>query len=284
MRTAVVQTIDTGTTNTYSANIQPYQQVDLSFKSNGYLVSIRQVRDADGHIRNIDQGDYVTKGTVLATVQQDDYQQKLDQAKASWPARRPNMSAPSCRSTASRRCTRPARPPSRISTTAARRTRARRPRSTTPMPDRRSQAGARLLRLRAPFDSWVLKRNVDVGTLVGPATNGFTLADTRTVKAVFGVPDTAIGTDQAGQSADRHHGGAAQAVLRSRDRDLGRGRSQEPRVFGRGADRQSAKPAEVWNDRFDHASGRHRRRRSDGGADLARWCAAHRIPMDLRCL
>ena len=28
--------------------------------------------------------------------------------------------------------------------------------------------------------------------LVGAATNGFTLADTRTVKAVFGVPDTAI--------------------------------------------------------------------------------------------
>jgi RND family efflux transporter MFP subunit len=46
--------------------------------------------------------------------------------------------------------------------------------------------------LRAPFDSWVLKRSVDVGTLVGPATNGFTLADTRTVKAVFGVPDTAM--------------------------------------------------------------------------------------------
>ncbi len=69
VRTAEVQTIDTGVGNTYSANIQPYQQVDLAFKSNGYLASIRQVRDADGHIRNIDQGDYVTKGTVLANVQ-----------------------------------------------------------------------------------------------------------------------------------------------------------------------------------------------------------------------
>jgi multidrug efflux system membrane fusion protein len=38
----------------------------------------------------------------------------------------------------------------------------------------------------------VLKRNVDVGTLVNAATNGFTLADTRSVKAVFGVPDTAV--------------------------------------------------------------------------------------------
>ncbi|MFZ0795194.1 MAG: hypothetical protein WAM65_15595, partial [Candidatus Korobacteraceae bacterium] len=76
VRTAVVQTIATDVGNTYSANIQPYQQVDLAFKSNGYLVSIRQVRDAEGHVRNIDQGDYVTKGTVLANVQPDDYQQK----------------------------------------------------------------------------------------------------------------------------------------------------------------------------------------------------------------
>ena len=44
----------------------------------------------------------------------------------------------------------------------------------------------------------MLKRNVDLGTLVGPATNGFTLADTRTVKAVFGVPDTAIGRIKLG--------------------------------------------------------------------------------------
>jgi multidrug efflux system membrane fusion protein len=44
----------------------------------------------------------------------------------------------------------------------------------------------------------VIKRNIDLGTLVGPATNGFVLADTRTVKAVFGVPDTAIGRIKLG--------------------------------------------------------------------------------------
>ena len=37
VRTALVQSIDTGSTNVYSANIQPYQQVDLSFQSNGYI-------------------------------------------------------------------------------------------------------------------------------------------------------------------------------------------------------------------------------------------------------
>ncbi len=46
----------------------------------------------------------------------------------------------------------------------------------------------------------MLKRNVDVGTLVGPATNGFTLADTRSVKAVFGVPDTYIDRIKPGSS------------------------------------------------------------------------------------
>ena len=64
VRTALVRTIDTGTSTTYSANIQPYQQVDLSFKSNGYLVSIRQVKDANGHVRNVDQGDYVRQGNA----------------------------------------------------------------------------------------------------------------------------------------------------------------------------------------------------------------------------
>ena len=83
VRTALVQSIDTGSTNVYSANIQPYQQVDLSFQSNGYITSIKQVRDADGHIRNVDQGDYVPQEAVLAVVQKDSYQQKLDQAKAS---------------------------------------------------------------------------------------------------------------------------------------------------------------------------------------------------------
>ncbi|HEX3470199.1 MAG TPA: efflux RND transporter periplasmic adaptor subunit, partial [Silvibacterium sp.] len=53
--------------------------------------------------------------------------------------------------------------------------------------------------LRAPFDGWIVKRNVDVGSFVGLATNGFTIADTRTVKAVFGLPDTAVAHVKLGQ-------------------------------------------------------------------------------------
>jgi len=48
-------------------------------------------------------------------------------------------------------------------------------------------------------DGWIVKRNVDTGSFVGLATNGFTIASTETVKAVFGLPDTAIGRVKLGQ-------------------------------------------------------------------------------------
>jgi len=199
VRTAVVKNIDTGSTNTYSANIQPYQQVDLSFKSNGYLVSIRQVRDADGHIRNIDQGDYVAKGTVLANVQPDDYQQKLDQAKASLArsqAEHERAKLSFARISTLYKVGAATQPDYDDTRAQDQSTQAAVDNSLAQVAE--AQLALSYCELRAPFDSWVLRRNVDVGTLVGPATNGFTLADTRTVKAVFGVPDTAIGRIKLG--------------------------------------------------------------------------------------
>jgi multidrug efflux system membrane fusion protein len=199
VRTAMVRAIIAGTSNTYSANIQPYQQVDLSFKSNGYLATIKQVRDADGHIRNIDQGDYVTRGTVLATVQQDEYRDKLAQAKASLARsqaenQRAQLSfARIAHLYAAEAATKPDYDDSnaQVESTAAAVANAQAQVS-------EAQIALGYCELRAPFDSWVLKRNVDVGTLVGPATNGFTLADTRSVKAAFGIPDIAMGQVRLG--------------------------------------------------------------------------------------
>ena len=199
VRMALVQSIDAGSSNTYSANIQPYQQVDLSFKSNGYLASIKQIKDADGHIRNIDQGDYVTKGTVLAVVQQDEYQDKLAQAKASLARsqaenERAKLSFDRISKLyAAGAATKPDYDDSNAQVES----------TTASVANAKAQISEAQLalgycELRAPFDSWVLKRNVDVGTLVGPASNGFTLADTRSVKAVFGVPDTAMGQVKLG--------------------------------------------------------------------------------------
>lgn len=46
--------------------------------------------------------------------------------------------------------------------------------------------------LRAPMNSVVLQRNVELGSLVNPGTPGFILADTSSVKALFGVPDLIV--------------------------------------------------------------------------------------------
>ena len=199
VRTAEVRQIVAGITNTYSATIQPYQQVDLAFKSNGYLASIKQVKDADGHTRNIDIGDFVTQGTVLATVQQDEFKDKLAQAKASLArGQAENERAKLSYERISKlfsvgAATKPDLDDAtaQLASTEASVANARAQVS-------EAQLALGYCELRAPFSGWVLKRSVDVGTLVGPTTNGFTLADTRSVKAVFGVPDTAIANVKLG--------------------------------------------------------------------------------------
>ena len=65
----------------YSASIVPYQQVPVAFKSAGYVTSILQRQGVDGRVRNLQQGDWVKKGTVLATVRQSDYRDALNQYK-----------------------------------------------------------------------------------------------------------------------------------------------------------------------------------------------------------
>jgi multidrug efflux system membrane fusion protein len=44
--------------------------------------------------------------------------------------------------------------------------------------------------LRSPLDGIVLHRAIEVGDLVAPGATGFIVADTKTVKIIFGVPDS----------------------------------------------------------------------------------------------
>jgi multidrug efflux system membrane fusion protein len=200
VHTAMVQTIAVGNGAKYSASIVPYAQVDLSFQSGGYVDRIRQVKNPSGGMRNIDQGDYVAKGTVLAVVRQQDYLDKVQQAKAQLA--RSQAEYEKAKLTfdrtsalyASQSATKPdydSATAQLASTTA----------SVSGSQAQVSEANVALAycELRAPFSGWVVKRNIDLGTLVGPATNGFTLADTESVKAVFGVPDMSMNRVRLGQ-------------------------------------------------------------------------------------
>src|SRR5258707_7303967 len=62
----------------YSANINAFTQVTLSFKSAGYVDNIAQRKGADGRIRVLQVGDPVTPGEVLAHIRESDYLDKLN--------------------------------------------------------------------------------------------------------------------------------------------------------------------------------------------------------------
>ncbi len=64
----------------YSAAIQPDRQVSLAFKSAGYVVMLLQVPGVDGRLRNVQEGDRVKRGTVLARVRDADYVAQVDRA------------------------------------------------------------------------------------------------------------------------------------------------------------------------------------------------------------
>ncbi|HZQ69365.1 MAG TPA: efflux RND transporter periplasmic adaptor subunit [Terriglobales bacterium] len=201
VRTAEVQTISTGSETRYSANIVPNAQVDLAFKSGGYVVSIRQVRGADGRMRAVDIGDWVSRGTVLAVVRQQDYTDHREQARAQLARAQADYEHAKLTydRTSNLYSTQSATKPEFDQAKAQYES------ATASLNNAKASLSEAQLALddsslRAPFDGWIIRRSVDIGALVGPSVAGFTIADTRFVRAIFGVPDNAMGRIELGQA------------------------------------------------------------------------------------
>jgi multidrug efflux system membrane fusion protein len=163
----------------YSANVAPDVQVELAFKVSGYIDNILQVRGADGRMRNVQDGDFIKKGTVLAHVRDNEYRDRVAEAQAGLTQAKADYER-----TAKLYETKSASKAdydgayARLSASQA----------------RYAQAAQSLddCILRAPMDGFVLRRSIEVGNLAGPGSLGFILADTRSVKVVFGVPDVLV--------------------------------------------------------------------------------------------
>ena len=164
----------------YAGSIRPDASVDVAFRVSGIVNEITQVRGSDGRLRNLQDGDVVRRGTVLASLRGDEFRDQaadaeatLRQAQADFEraaqlyenrsVSKADYDAAYARHTASRA--------------------------------RHSQAllSQHDATLRAPIDGVILKSTVDVGALAGPSAPAFTVADMRTVKVVFGVPDVTMG-------------------------------------------------------------------------------------------
>jgi len=177
----------------FAASIVPESEVALSFRSPGYVERILQVRGPDGRLRNVEEGDWIRKGTVLATVRQDEYRnaveqgrQRLARAQAELDDSKLNFDRAAALYAAES-----------LTKTDYDAAKARFDSATATVQEGRAGLANAQISLddclvKAPMDAWLLKRTVDVGSLVGPSTVGFTLANTRLVKAILGVPDTSL--------------------------------------------------------------------------------------------
>ncbi|NUM76965.1 efflux RND transporter periplasmic adaptor subunit [candidate division KSB1 bacterium] len=169
----------------YSANIKPDVQVDLAFKASGYVEEILQVTGVDGRRRNVQEGDFIKKGTVLARVRATEYRDRVAEAQAGLTKAKSDFDR-AAKLFENQSIAKADYDAAYAGYTSA---------------QARYDQAAQALRdcaLQAPMDGFVLKRNVEVGTLAGLGMPGFILADTRAVKAVFGVPDMIVGQMKMG--------------------------------------------------------------------------------------
>jgi RND family efflux transporter MFP subunit len=188
VKVAAAESVEAPRGHRYSATVQPHSQVAATFRSSGYVDEVLHVGP-----RLLQAGDHVEKGAPLAKVRQEDTASRVAQAKAALAE---------AKATAERSRLDAARAESLYASKSLTRTDLDAARAASQVGEARiASAQAQLAsaevahgdtRLLAPLSGVVLSRSIEEGTLVGPGSVGFVLADTETVKAVFGVPDLVV--------------------------------------------------------------------------------------------
>jgi RND family efflux transporter MFP subunit len=187
----------------YSATIEAFEQISLAFKTSGYVEALDRRRGADGMARAAQAGDPVTKGTILARVEDADYRERLNQSRAKLTegeaseqkARldldraealfaadsliKPDLDAARANFESAR---------ARVAATQAEIAQAANALGDTALVSR--SAGV------------VLERRVEVGTLVAAGSVAYVLGDIASVKARFGIPDAMINAVTLGEQIE----------------------------------------------------------------------------------
>lgn len=205
---------------TYSGNIEPLTRVDVAFRLGGYVEEILSVR-ADGQSRLVQEGDSVTKGTVLVKLRQSDYTIKVDEARSQldqaqfaitqseeavkgsralrdkaqldWERAgnlfgkqslaKPDYDAARAQLDGSQ---------AQLDANVAQVKLAQARRAGAEALLREAELAVEDSALKAPLNAMVLKRLIEVGVLVAPGTPAFVLGDVSEVRTVFGVSDTVL--------------------------------------------------------------------------------------------
>jgi len=213
----------------YSASIAPGSQVQVAFSVGGFLEKIMQVKGADGRLRNVQQGDAVSSGAILASVRTKDYSVKVDQAGGQLAQALASLATSTSQLGEAEASAEKARldferaqalfatqsltksdydsAKTQHDVSSARVQTARSNLAVVQAQIAAAEAAhtaATISRddtlLRSPLDGLMLQRAVEVGELITPGKPAFVLADTSFVKAQFGVPDLEVHNLKLGSS------------------------------------------------------------------------------------
>ncbi len=177
----------------YSAQVVPQTQVDVAFRTDGYIVEITQVPGVGSAERLLQAGDEVEQGTVLAQVDDEQYrdqvtkaQANLDKAKAALVKGELDFKRASALNE-TQSITGPdydaARKEYETDLAAVQGTQAQLDEANIKLRD---------TALVAPMDGTILQREIEIGSLVHSGSVGFVVADTSSMKVIFGIPDVVL--------------------------------------------------------------------------------------------
>ena len=187
----------------FSAVVMPDSEVPLTFRIPGYVTSLKQVRGQDGRMRDIDEGDRVSRGDVLVRIRSSEYEDKVRQASSQAAAAEAVATKAKLdfdRATHlydSQSLTKPDFDAARAQYDASQE-QLKSARALTS----EAEIAMRDTSLIAPFGGDIVKKTVELGGFVGPGVPTLALAKTDTVKIVVGVPDTVVRSVKVGQPVD----------------------------------------------------------------------------------
>jgi len=202
----------------YSAVVKELRQAELSFRVAGTVAGLHQIEGPGGRMRDVHEGDTLTKGTVIARLDPDDYRRERGQAaerfataRARWMTAKANteqaqldyrrneqLSHRNSISASELDNTR-----TTLKATLASEAAAEGEVASARIGLEQAEANLKYCELTVPFErSTVAGREIDNNERVTPNQRTFTIVDISSVVIAFSVPDTLVGRLSIGQELE----------------------------------------------------------------------------------
>jgi RND family efflux transporter MFP subunit len=232
VRIAVAEALTADSALGYSAQIVPETQVDVAFRTDGYIDEIMNVAGAEGRQRLLQAGDMVSSGDILARVEDQQYrdnaakaQANLDKAQAALVKGEQDF-----KRAEALKVTKSITGPDYDSAQQEYST------AVAAVAGARAQLDSANIRLndtavRAPLSGLVLQREIELGTLVHSGTVAFVIANTAVVKAVFGVPDVMLNKIALGTPLNIRTASFQNRVFVGEVSEIGPAANERTRIF-----------------------------------------------------